>query len=368
MTNDQRHILYVLPYLEQGGTEAHVLDLIKHFGDRYQVSLVAPVGKGSDLVRDLGDRYQVFGRLDFNWWRGGLEFRQAVQAIQTRQPIDLVHVHGGHELIWLTRWGLGFPSLPILFTAHGYHGSRFSYRAAAWFVNRFAQGAIAVCGAEQQLLLDQGINPHKLHLIYNGINSPPPNPQRCQAIATQLRLDPANQVIIGTAARLSGVKGLTYLIQAFSQLPGDHLRLVIAGSGELEAELKQMCVDLGLRDRVIFPGHLPDLANLLELYDLFVLPSLQEACSLACAEAMAKGKPIIGTRVGGIPEQVLDGYNGWVVPPADAAALAAKLSQLIANPDLIGQFGLASRDRYQQLFTATQMLDQTARLYQACFP
>lgn len=364
VTKTQPHILYILPYLEQGGTEIHVISLLRHFGDRYQVSLVAPWGKGSDLVMDLGDRYQQFERLDFNLLGGLLSLRRTLQAVQARQPIDLVHVHGGHEFIWLTRWALDFRPVPILFTAHGYHGSRFSYRAAAWFVNRFAQGAIAVCEAERQLLLEQGMNPAKLHLIYNGIDSPTPNPQRSQAIAKQLRLDPSDHLIIGTAARLTAVKGLSYLIQAFSQLPETHLRLVIAGSGDLEAELKQLCVDLGIRDRVIFPGHVSYLADLLDLYDIFVLPSLQEACSLAGAEAMAKGKPIIGTKVGGIPEQVLDGHNGLLVPPADADALAAKLALLIAHPDLVDQFGRASRDRYDQLFTATQMLERTTHLYQ----
>jgi L-malate glycosyltransferase len=366
----RRHILFILPYLERGGTERHVLSLVNGLRDRYQISLLAPVGMGSDLFQHLGDRYFKFERLDFNLVNGLTQFQSTIRQIQRSQPIDLVHVHGAHEFIFLAKLGLGFKSIPILFTVHGYHGqgTEFSYRAACWFINRFAQGAIAVCEAEKAILIEKGIDSQKLNLIYNGVAAGIVNEPRSQQLATQFKLDPQQQIIIGTAARLYPAKGLRYLIQAFAQLKNEReLRLVIAGTGELEAELKQLCLDLEISEQVIFAGYLDNLPDLLELFTIFVLPSLQEACSLACAEAMAQKKAVVGTNVGGISEQVSDGETGFIVPPQDVAALAAKLSTLIAEPELIARFGKNGSDRYQQLFTLEKMLEKTISAYDALF-
>jgi glycosyltransferase involved in cell wall biosynthesis len=146
-------------------------------------------------------------------------------------------------------------------------------------------------------------------------------------------------------------------------LEGENLRLVIAGNGELETSLKQEAKELGISDRVIFTGYLDDLPNLMQLFDIFVLPSLQEACSLACAEAMSQGKPVVGTCVGGIAEQVSDQQTGFIVMPRDPDHLAAKLAELIANQDLRDRFAKNGYSRYRQLFSNEIMLEKTAQLY-----
>jgi len=105
----------------------------------------------------------------------------------------------------------------------------------------------------------------------------------------------------------------------------------------------------------------------MELFTIFVLASLQEACSLACAEAMAQKKAVIGTNVGGICEQVLDGETGFIVPPQDVSALAAKLSVLLDQPELIAKFAQNVSDRYQKLFVLEKMLTQTNLVYESLF-
>jgi L-malate glycosyltransferase len=374
LKSDRRHILYILPYLERGGTERHVLSMIEGLSDRYSITLLAPVGMGSDLFQYLGNRYVRFTRLDFNFFQGFSEFFAKINQIQRSQPIDLVHVHGAHELIFLAKLALGFNSIPILFTVHGYHGqgTEFSYRAACWFVNRFAQSAICVCEAERQILIEKGIEVKKLHLIYNGVAKKEVNKERSQELATRFQLDLKTQIIIGTAARLDPAKGLSYLIQAFAQLEilltkNLELRLVIAGTGELEAELKQLCQELGISQKVIFTGYIEHLPDLMELFTVFVLASLQEACSLACAEAMAQQKAVIGTNVGGISEQVLDGETGFIVPSQNVSALAEKLAILIDQPELTAKFAQSGSDRYHKLFNLEKMLDQTNLVYESLF-
>ncbi len=101
----------------------------------------------------------------------------------------------------------------------------------------------------------------------------------------------------------------------------------------------------------------------MELFDIFVLPSLQEACSLACAEAMSQGKPVVGTCVGGIAEQVSDRQTGFIVMPRDPDSLAAKLAELIADRELRDRFAKDGYSRYRQLFSSEIMLEKTAQIY-----
>jgi len=364
------HILFILPYLNQGGTEKQALSLIEGLRDRYKISLLAPDGKGAPQFRALPISQRKFARLDFDFFKGLPELITGIKEIQKEQAINLVHVHGAHELMLAVRWVLG--KVPIIFTVHGYHGksAKFSYQMSSWFNNWFADRVITVCEAEYKILDGLGLNKKKLHLIYNGVKEPILDSVKLSELAQRFHLDPTNQIILGTAARLDEAKGLTYLLQAFAALTPDpspngekDLRLVIAGNGELETSLKQEAQDLGISDRVIFTGYLEDLPNLIQLLDIFVLPSLQEACSLACAEAMSQAKPVVGTCVGGITEQVSDRETGFIVNPRDPEGLSTKLAELIKDKNLRDRFAKNGYARYLQLFSSEIMLKKTAELY-----
>jgi glycosyltransferase involved in cell wall biosynthesis len=376
----KKHILFILPYLNQGGTEKQALSLIEGLGDRYKISLLAPDGKGAAKFRALPILQREFTRWDFNFFKGLPELMAGIKEIQKEQAIDLVHVHGAHELMLPIRWVLG--KIPIIFTVHGYHGegARFSYQMSCWFSNWLATQVISVCEAEYNLLRELGLDEKKLHLIYNGVKEPILNSAKSMELAARFHLNPETQFILGTAARLNEAKGLTYLLKAFAALTHfdkltaspspspigreeQELRLVIAGNGELEASLKQEAMDLGISDRVIFTGYLDDLPNLMQLFDIFVLPSLQEACSLACAEAMSQAKPVVGTCVGGIAEQVSDRQTGFIVNPRDPDGLAAKLAELIKDKELRDRFAESGYTRYRELFSSEIMLAKTSDLY-----
>jgi glycosyltransferase involved in cell wall biosynthesis len=138
---------------------------------------------------------------------------------------------------------------------------------------------------------------------------------------------------------------------------------VIAGNGELEASLKQEALDLGISDRVIFTGYLDDLPNLMQLFDIFVLPSLHEPFGLVCAEAMSQSKPVVVTGVGGLAEQVSDRQTGFIVMPRDPNGLAAKLAELIKDRELRDRFAKNGYARYCELFSIEIMLAKTSDLY-----
>jgi glycosyltransferase involved in cell wall biosynthesis len=166
-----------------------------------------------------------------------------------------------------------------------------------------------------------------------------------------------------TAARLTRQKGIEYLLQAASQVQGADF--VIAGDGPERGELEAQAGALGVADRAIFAGHRADMPELLSECDLFVLPSLFEGLPLAVLEAMAAGKPVVATDVGGTAEAVLNGETGLIVPPRDAGALAMAIRRVLDKPEWATAMGAAGRERARCEFSAETMVRRTTEVYEA---
>ena len=172
----------------------------------------------------------------------------------------------------------------------------------------------------------------RIKVIYNGQDvSPPIGLEEKRCLRAGLGLEEDEQVV-GVVGSLYPVKGHEYLLAAIPQVLRfhPHTTFLIVGRGDLrvaEEEAKQR----GLEKHVRFLGFREDVSALLSLMGIFVLPSLSEGLSIALLEAMASGKPVIATDVGGNPEVVVDDETGFLVPPRDADALAAKLLLLLAD-------------------------------------
>ena len=369
-----KHILFILPYLNLGGTEKQAYSLIEKLTDTYKISLLAPQGDGAKPFQQLPIKYIPFTKWEVNFFKGITEVIKGIKEIKKEKTIDLVHVHAAHELMLPVK--LVLPKTPLVFTVHGYHGSgtNISYKLACLFSNFCADNVISVCQTEFDILSQFGLKKEKLNLIYNGVKKPITDTNKSLEFANQFNFDPQKNIVIGTAARLNEAKGLTYLLQGFAQaqmqlsqsnIAEKNLILIIAGTGELETSLKEEAENLGIANQVIFTGYVDDLLNLMQLFDIFVLPSLQEAASLACVEAMSLGKAIIGTSVGGIPEQVEDNVNGFIIEPRNPQQIADKLIKLIKNNSLRQEFGQNSYQRYQENFSSDMMIAKTVELYEA---
>ena len=161
---------------------------------------------------------------------------------------------------------------------------------------------------------------------------------------------------VGTVARIHRSKGFEHLLQAIAAVikNGVNCKFIIVGKGR--EKLSEQLKTLDIEKYVITAGYREDVPELLSIVDLFVLPSLREGLGTAILEAMAMGKPIVATRVGGIPEAVKHGVNGRLVPPADASALAAAIKQLLAAPDRLPAMGRQSRMLAERHFNQTAMI------------
>ena len=164
-----------------------------------------------------------------------------------------------------------------------------------------------------------------------------------------------------TVARLDSQKGLSDLIRAAAQVP--EVRFLIAGEGPMRTLLESEIRAHGLEGRVELLGFRPDVAKLLWECDVFVLPSLFEGLPLSVLEAMAAGKPVIASRIGGTDEAVVHGETGLLVPPGDPAALAAAIRGLLADPATARAYGERGRDRVAREFSADRMVERVSAFY-----
>jgi glycosyltransferase involved in cell wall biosynthesis len=140
-------------------------------------------------------------------------------------------------------------------------------------------------------------------------------------------------------------------------------RIVIVGGGSKEADLKQQAARLGVSDRVVFTGWRPDAIDLMQLFDCFVLSSRFEGMPMVLLEAMALSKPIVATAVGGVPEVVQEGYNGFLVRDRDAECLGSAISHVLADGTLSTAMGKNGRALYEKHFTAEAMASAYQDLY-----
>lgn len=178
-------------------------------------------------------------------------------------------------------------------------------------------------------------------------------------------------IVIGTVGRIQDVKDHAGLMDAFIALRAllpqyaDRLRLAIVGEGPLLAALRQKAQAAGIADQVWLPGSRNDIADFLRSLDIFCMSSLAEGTPGSALEAMASGLPVVGTRVGGLPEVIDEGVTGALVPPADPAAMAAALARYIEDPAVARLHGIAGRERVLNRYNMPAMVAAYQSMYDA---
>src|SRR5690606_30249362 len=200
--------------------------------------------------------------------------------------------------------------------------SRWKYQQ----VHRFIAASEAIKG----ILVDDGIPAGQVDVVHDGIDVEKVQRLPALDIHSEFWL-PHGVPVVANVGALVGHKGQRYLIDAMpivmQEVPDVHL--VILGEGELRPALERQIKDLGLEKRIRLPGFREDVLQLVKSADLFVMSSITEGLGSAVLDAMAMGLAVAGTRAGGIPEAVVHGETGLLVPPGEAAALAAAMVRLL---------------------------------------
>lgn len=281
--------------------------------------------------------------------------------------VDLLHAH---EFAMNTYGAIAarLARKPMVATVHGkqYYGERFHRRLAYRFVGKAAFRMVAVSRDIARDLTERvGVRPDGLVTIYNGVDlAAVRRPGEGRRLRRELGLAEGAPVV-GAIGNLLPVKGHTFLVQAAARLVRDwpDLTVLLCGRPVLGPDLERQAERLGLAGRVRVLGFRDDVGALLDAFDVFVLPSLSEGLSLALLEAMAAGTPVVATAVGGTPELVRDGETGLLVPPGDAAALAAAIGRLLADRTLAQRLAASARAHVESSFGADAMAARYDALY-----
>jgi len=192
------------------------------------------------------------------------------------------------------------------------------------------------------MLVARGVRPAKLSILPNFSDAPPSPTDGGQAFRASLGIAATDRVLV-SIGRLSPEKGQRYLVAAMAEIARQSrqpVRLVLVGDGPDRPALEKLAASFGLVDQVKFVGHRADIWPYHWIADVFVLPSLSEGSPLALLESMAAAKPIVATRVGGVPEAVQDGESALLVPAGEPLALAQAILAVLEDANL--------RDRLSQ--------------------
>jgi glycosyltransferase involved in cell wall biosynthesis len=361
-------IAYIIDHLRVGGAQRHLLEVVRGLDrERYALEMWSAAADPGDLAvvferegvpvrsfeiagtmlspRTLGSARRVardFARRGVHVAHGYLfegNFLAALVGRLARTPVTLVSKRS------LDRYG------------------RLDRRLAAWLSNQLADRVTVNAEAVREVVrVHEWCAAERMVMIPNGVALPSSGEPAPRGDASDARGDGP---LVGMVGRLSWKKGYEYALEAAALLRDRvrGLRVDIVGDGELRDELAARATGLGLGDTVRFLGQRRDVPELMRGFDCFMLSSVIEGMPNALLEAMALGRPCVTTSAGGSAEVVVDGDSGLVVPPRDAAALAAAVERVLRDPALDRGLGEQGERRVRENFSLEAMLRAFDALY-----
>ncbi len=363
--NERIRILLLVDSMVVGGAEQVVADLATHLDPRrFAVTVCTTREEGplAPALRTAGVPVMVIGRLS-RWDIGG-----AVRLWRylRRGRFDVLHAHKFGSNVWARLLGRSCGIAVVIAHEHSWdYRTKGMGRVRALtdrILTRFCDVVVTPSNADRRAWERViGVAPRKLVTIHNGVAAP-------RSHSDSLRREyslPEGAVVIGAVGRLETQKGYDLLLRAFALL-GDQqpqARLVLIGDGGERARLEALARDLSIADRVILSGYRYAASGFMTQFDVFASASKWEGLPLALIEAMSVGRPVIATRVGGVPEVVVDGETGLLTPNGDVERFAERLEQVVADPALRERLGRNARARYRTLFTVERMVGDTEDLY-----
>lgn len=332
-------ILHVITSLRTGGAEHLMVDLLPllHSSRNNTVELLVFDGRCTPFMEELKSRGICIHKLGY----GGSMYhpKYIFKLIQYMGQYDIIHTHNtACQLFVPISKMLSFTRKPLVTTEHSTNNRRRSKwwckPLDRWMYNRYAA---VICIADQtRASLEQYLGKKKnFYTIWNGVNFARFS-RAVKNIAEQ------KDFVVTMVAGLRIEKDHETLLRAIAQLPANY-RLQLVGDGERKEVLKVMCKELGIESRVSFLGVRMDVPDILEQSDVAVLSSHWEGFGLAAVEAMAAGRPLVATDVGGLHD-VVNGA-GLLFPHGDDKALAEKIQWLCEHPDEYRQIALKCQER-----------------------
>lgn len=385
----KRKILYIVTKSVWGGAQRYVYDLATSMPkDKFEVT-VAAGGKGPLLEKLAKAKIKTIPipclERDVNVFKELGSFIFLFKIFKEERP-HIIHLNsskagtiGAIAAFFYNQLPVTNYQLParVIFTVHGwgFHEPRprwqksviiFLSRLAGLFqdhlihVSRYdlaATHSLEICPAEKAKYIPLAIN-----------RSAPLNPSRSKEFLSKKVGLKEKAMWIGTVAELTKNKGLVHLIDAVNQtknrLPTANHQFLIVGDGEDREKLQKQIEALGLENTVHIAGFIPNAAQYLKAFDIFVLPSLKEGLPYTLLEAIHAKIPVIATATGGIPDLIEHEKDGLLVPPADPSALAEAINTLVANPKKRAMLAENAVKKIRERNSFSEMIRKHAELYE----
>jgi len=296
--------------------------------------------------------------------RGDLSLRtlRALRSAVRGFGPDVIHIHESHGLPGAILAARESAKRPRLVASRRVDfplrlGSRLKYAR----MDRVLGVSRAVC----DVLEASGLPPEKIALVHEGVKDrPPAKGGRASMLSLGITLDAP---VVGNVAQLVDHKDQATLLRAAALVlkVQPECRFLICGEGPLRGELEALATNLGITARVVFGGFRSDLDALIPAFDIFCLSSHLEGLGTSVLDAMCFARPVVATRAGGIPDAVVDGVTGRLVPVRDHQTLAGALIETLASATARERLGSAGRSRFEKEFTSTAMVQATLASYRS---
>jgi L-malate glycosyltransferase len=370
--NGRIRVAFCVDNLEIGGTELNAVRTAERLDrSRFELSVVCLQKDGPLAARYAAAGVSVIPFPIASLWGPGAA-RQGVRLARllSEAGIRIVHSHDIYNNIFATVCARAART-PVIIASRRWSwqsipGRR--YRIANVLAFRLAHCVIANSPAvASSLQSEDGVRPERVAVVPNFVDDAAFAPLSANERATMLRelRVPGDALLVGVVANLTPVKDHGTLLRAVAILAPrwPALHVVLVGDGECRPALESLTRTLGLEDRVHFVGRRPNEPSPHKVFDVSVLCSSSEGFPNSVVEAMAAARPVVATNVGGIPDALTHGETGLLVPPADAASLAAAIEELLADPERRRSMGAAARDRAFARYRASAVLGSLAALY-----
>ncbi len=333
-----------------------------------------PTGKTSLFLDAFRDKITFIPELkrDICPWNDCLAFGKLLRIFK-KEKFDIVHTHTpkAGALGRLAARRAGVPI--IIHTPHGhnfygYFNSIFSRLVILIerFLATFSDRVIALTELEKTDYLKFKVaNKEKLVLVYMGLELDRFFPVNAAKIKESLKID-SQEKVIGYVGRLEQIKGPQFFVEAAKLCLDKNLlrRFILVGEGSLRKELEENVSLWGLNEKIVFVGWRDDIADVMSIMDILVLPSLNEAVGIVLLEAQSLGVPVVASEVGGIPEMIRDKETGILVGPGEPAALALAIDDLLSDPERLRSMSAAGKNWVKDRFKAESMVNKISGIYQ----
>ena len=359
-------VLHVVEDLKIGGLERIIASIVLGLNrDRYEAKVWC-LAEGGQIAEELIDWGVEVKMLGMRSYYNPVQIITLSRLLRS-EKIKILHTHGYFGSTF-GRLAAIFARVPIVL-AH-VHSTYYGYKKRNIVIEKllslFTDKIICVSEAVKRFVVEiEGIGENKTCLIHNGVEIPGAFEADPSVNRNSFGFSEEDYVAI-TIASLTPNKGHRVLIDAIEIISPKYndLRLLIVGDGPLRDNLGAYAEELQLSSKIVFTGQRDDINLLLKLADILILPSMErEGLGIAIIEAMAVGLPVIGTRLGGIPEAIEENVNGLLFAPGNSEELAAAIEKLIADHAIREKMGRMGKKIYEEKFTAEKMVTNIESLY-----